>query len=231
MHYLLSPEFWVSLTTLTFLEIILNADNIVFIVAASSRLPKQQQAAARKIGIFVAALSRILFLSALFFATTLTKPLYFIGSWPLTINSIVLILGGLFLIINPAREIAALRTFKEEKKMKHYAHFSSVIIQIMFIDIVFSIDNVVTAIGIAKEYIAMIAAILLAMIAMVAASNSLSRIIDKYPKFKIIGLCYLIWIGGVLVIRGLGYDVTGGYIYLPLAFVVFTQMILDYARA
>ncbi|MCD8500012.1 MAG: hypothetical protein LRY43_02840 [Gammaproteobacteria bacterium] len=118
MHYLLSPEFWLSLTTLTFLEIILNADNIVFIVAASSRLPKQQQALARKIGILVAALTRILFLSVLFFATTLTKPLYFIGAWPVTINNLVLIVGGLFLIINPAREITALRTFKEEKKNK-----------------------------------------------------------------------------------------------------------------
>ncbi|MCD8542842.1 MAG: hypothetical protein LRY69_05485, partial [Gammaproteobacteria bacterium] len=165
------------------------------------------------------------------FCDNVNQTLVFIGAWPVTINNLVLIVGGLFLIINPAREITALRTFKEEKKIKHYANFSSVIIQIMFIDIVFSIDNVVTAIGIAKLYSAMIAAILLAMIAMVAASNTLSRIIDKYPTFKIIGLCYLIWIGGVLVIRGLGYDVSGGYIYLPLAFVIFTQMILGYARA
>lgn len=230
MHHLISPEFWLSLITLTFLEIILNADNIVFIVAASSRLPKQQQALARRLGLLVAAGSRIAFLSALFFATTLIHPLFYLGSWPVTINNIVLILGGLFLVINPALELRSWHTFKEEKKHKQFAQFTAVIIQIMFIDIVFSIDNVVTAIGIAKMFLAMIAAIILAMIVMVIASDILSRVIDKHPKVKIIGLCYLIWIGGVLIVRGLGFDVSSGYIYLPLAFVVFTQAILGYTR-
>ena len=189
MQHLLHPEFWLSLITLTLLEIILNADNIIFIVAATSRLPKQQQALARKLGILVAAVSRVLFLSALFFATTLTHPFGYVGSWPITINNIVLILGGLFLVINPALEIRALQAFKEEKQHKHFANFSAVLVQILFVDVVFSIDNVVTAIGIAKVYLAMIAAIVLAMIGMVVASDFLSKIVDKYPKLKIIGLC------------------------------------------
>lgn len=231
MHHLLNPEFWLSLLTLTFLEIILNADNIVFIVAASSRLPKQQQALARRLGLLVAAGSRILFLSALFFATTLTEPFFHIGNWPVTINNIVLILGGLFLMINPALEIRASRTHHEEKQRKTFANFTAVIIQIMFVDIVFSIDNVVTAIGVAKIFLAMIGAIIIAMIVMVIASDLLSKIIDKHPKIKIIGLCYLIWIGGVLVVRGLGFEISSGYIYLPLAFVIFTQAILSYTRS
>jgi len=230
MPHLLNPEFWLSLLTLTFLEIILNADNIVFIVAASSRLPKQQQALARKLGLLVAAVSRILFLSALFFATKLTDPFFYIGSWPITINNIVLILGGLFLVINPALEIRAWQSFKEEKQRKNYAKFSAVITQIMFVDIIFSIDNVVTAIGIAKLYIAMIGAIVLAMIAMVVASDFLSKLVDKYPKLKIMGLCYLMWIGGVLVIRGFGIEISSGYIYLPLAFVIFVQAALSYTQ-
>jgi predicted tellurium resistance membrane protein TerC len=230
MHHLMTPEFWLSLLTLTFLEIILNADNIVFIVAASSRLPKQQQALARKLGLLVAASTRILFLSALFFATTLTDPFFYIGSWPVTINNIVLILGGLFLVINPGLEIRAWHAVKTEKKTKNYAKFSTVIIQIMFVDIIFSIDNVVTAIGITNIFLAMIVAIILAMILMVIASDMLSKVIDKYPKLRIIGLCYLMWIGGVLMARGLGFEVTSGYIYLPLAFVVFTQLVLSYTR-
>lgn len=230
MPYLLNPEFWLSLITLTFLEIILNADNVVFIVATSSRLPKHQQAIARKLGLLVAAVSRILFLSALFFATKLTDPFFYIGSWPITINNIVLILGGLFLVINPALEIRACQSFKEEKQRKNFANFSAVMAQIMFVDIIFSIDNVVTAIGIAKLYFAMIGAIVLAMITMVVASNFLSKLVDKYPKLKIIGLCYLMWIGGVLMIRGFGIEVSGGYIYLPLAFVIFTQAALAYTK-
>jgi predicted tellurium resistance membrane protein TerC len=230
MHYLLQTEFWLSLITLTLLEVILNADNIIFIVTASSRLPKQQQALARKLGLLVAAVSRIGFLSALFFATTLTTPFLHIGSWPITINNVVLILGGLFLVINPALEISAWHTFKEDKKHKHFAQFGAVIMQIMFVDIVFSIDNVVTAIGIAKMYLAMIGSIIIAMILMVVASDFLSRLVDKHPKLKIIGLCYLMWIGGVLVIRGFGIEISSGYIYLPLAFVILTQSILAYTK-
>lgn len=230
MDHIFHLDFWMSLLVLTLLEVILNADNIVFIVSASSRLPKQQQALARKLGLFVAAGSRIAFLSALFFATTLSDPFFYIGSWPITINNIVLILGGLFLIINPALEIRACHTVKEEKQHKKFANFTAVVTQIMFVDIVFSIDNVVTAIGIAKFFLAMIVAIILAMMIMVVASDILSRIIDKYPKIKIIGLCYLMWIGGVLVIRGFGIEISSGYIYLPLAFVIFTQMVLGYTR-
>lgn len=231
MHYLLQPEFWLSLLTLTFLEVILNADNIVFIVTASSRLPKQQQALARKLGLLVAAVSRIVFLSALFFATTLTDPFGYIGSWPITINNVVLIFGGLFLVINPALELRTYYEHKQEKERKKFANFTAVVTQIMFVDIVFSIDNVVTAIGIAKIFLAMISAIIIAMIVMVVASDVLSRVIDKHPIIKIVGLCYLMWIGGILMVRGFGFEVSSGYIYLPLAFVIFTQAVLHYTRA
>lgn len=230
MLHLSNPEFWLSLLTLTFLEVILNADNIVFIVAASSRLPKQQQALARRLGLLVAASSRIAFLGALFFATTLTDPFFYIGAWPVTINNVVLILGGLFLVINPAFELHAHHKNKKEKQRKQFANFTAVITQIMFVDIVFSIDNVVTAIGITKIFLAMICAIILAMLIMVIASDFLSRLIDKHPKIKIVGLCYLMWIGGVLVIRGFGFDISSGYIYLPLAFVIFVQATLSYTK-
>lgn len=232
MSIFLHADFWLSLLVLTVLEIILNADNIIFIVAASSRLPRHQQALARKVGLLVAAVSRVLFLSILFFATTMAAPLFHIGQMPIAINNIVFVLGGLFLIINPLLELKQLRLMKEnaEQKRKSFAKFGAVVAQIMFVDIVFSIDNVLTAIGVAKFYLAMIGAIIIAMVAMVIASKALSQLIDKYPKIKVIGLSYLILIGVVLVARGVGYEISSAYIYLSLVFVVFTQGMLAYTR-
>ncbi len=223
-------DFWMSLLVLTLLEVILNADNIIFIVAASSRLPKEQQALARKLGLLVAAGSRIAFLSLLVFATTFTQALFYIGDHGVSINDIVLVLGGAFLIVNPFLEIYELRAMKEAKKLKSYAKLSTVILHIMFIDIVFSIDNVVTAIGVAQTYLAMICVIIIARLFMLIASNFLTRVVDKYPKLKVIGLSYLVLIGLVLVARGFGLDIPGAYIYLPLGFVVFTQAMLIYTR-
>ena len=231
MSALFHLDFWLSLLVLTLLEVILNADNIIFIVAASSRLPRHQQALARKLGLVVAAVSRVLFLSALFFATTFAAPLFYVGTFPVAINNFVFMLGGLFLIINPALEIRQLRLIKESKQQrKHFSKFGAVVAQIMFVDIVFSIDNVITAIGISKFYLAMIGAIVIAMLAMVIASNPLSKLVDKYPKLKVIGLSYLILIGIVLVTRGFGYEISSAYIYLSLAFVIFTQGMLAYTR-
>ena len=230
MDLLFHLDFWMSLLVLTLLEIVLNADNIIFIVSASSRLPREQQALARKLGLLVAAGSRIAFLSLLVFATTFTQALFYIGDHNVSINDIVLVLGGAFLIINPFMEIYELRAMKEANKLKSYAKLGAVILQIMFIDIVFSIDNVVTAIGVAQTYLAMVGAILIAMIFMLIASNFLSRLVDAYPKLKIIGLSYLVLIGLVLVARGFGFDVPSAYIYLPLGFVVFTQAMLIYTR-
>ncbi len=230
MNVIFHFDFWMSLLVLTLLEMTLSADNIIFIVTASSRLPKEQQALARKLGLIVAALSRFLFLSILFFATTMIAPLFHIGTFPVSVNNIVLVLGGAFLIINPFLEIHELRVMKAEAKRKNYAKFSLVILQIMFVDIVFSIDNVITAIGVAQSYLAMVTAIVVATIFMLTASNALSKLVDSYPKLKVIGLSFLVLIGAILVLRGFGFEISSTYIYVPFLFAAFTQWVLAYAR-
>lgn len=231
MHHLLQFEFWLSLLTLTLLEIILNIDNIIFIVAASSRLPQKKQALSRKVGLIGAAMMRILLLTTLFFAMSWTQPLFYFCTFPVALNNIILVLGGVFLVINPALELRASHNVSEGKKnYRSSVKFSLVILQIMFIDLVLSIDNVVTAIGVAKVYLAMVAAIIIAMIFMVIASSFLSHVVEKYPKLKTIGLSYLILVGLALVARGFNYEVPSMYLYLPLGFVIFSQLMLIYTR-
>ena len=230
MGAFLHLDFWISLLVLTLLEMTLSADNIIFIVTASSRLPKHQQALARKLGLIVAALSRFAFLSVLVFATTMVAPLFHIGTFPISINNLVLVFGGAFLIINPFLEIRELRVMKEEAKHKNYARLSLVVLQIMFVDIVFSIDNVITAIGVAQSYFAMVSAIIIATIFMLTASNALSALVDRHPKLKVIGLSFLVLIGAILVMRGFGFEISSTYIYVPFLFAAFTQGMLAYAR-
>lgn len=142
-----------------------------------------------------------------------------------------MIFGGIFLIINPGIEIYALRQANtKEKKHSRYTRFSTVLIQIILLDIVFSIDNVVTAIGVAKIYSAMVIAILLAMTIIVLASNMLSKAVDKHPKLKVLGLGYLILIGVVLVMRGFHEEISSMYLYAALGFVIFSQLLLVYTH-
>jgi len=230
MHSLFSPDIWLSFLVLTVLEITLSGDNIIFLVTATSRLPLHQQKSARKIGLILAMLSRIAFLSLLFSATKLIAPLFFIFSHSISFRDLIFLLGGAFLAVNPFLEIYEIRKMSEEKHTKKHRSYWLVLAQIMVVDIVFSIDSVVTALGVSHHYGVMVSAIMIATIFMLVASNWLARLVETHPILKILGLCFLTLIGIILVLRGLGLEVSSAYIYIPFVFVIFTQLMLIYAK-
>lgn len=231
MSALLSPEFWLSLITLTLVEVTLSADNIVFIVTASGRLPAHQQKLARKIGLIVAMCTRIAFLSLIFAATHMSKPLADIGSLSISFRDLIFLIGGGFLIINPLLEMREIRRMTESSyKAKHSAFFL-VIAQIALMDIVFSIDSVITAVGLSNHYAVMITAIVIATVFMLLASDYLAILINRYVILKIMALCLLVLIGTVLMLRGAHFEVSSAYIYTPFVFAVFTQAMLTYTKS
>lgn len=230
MGSILDPNIWLSFIVLTVLEITLSGDNIIFLVTASSRLPLHQQKSARKIGLILAMLTRIAFLSLVFSATKLVTPLFHIAGHGVSFRHLIFLFGGAFLAINPFLEVHEIRKMTEEKNRKQYRSYWLVLLQIMIVDIVFSIDSVITAIGVSHHIGVMICAIIIATGFMLIASNWLADLVQKHPILKILGLCFLTLIGIILVLRGLGLEVSSTYIYIPFLFVIFTQLMLAYAK-
>ena len=232
MDFLFDPNHLLSLFILITLEVTLAGDNIIFLVTACSRLPHHQQKSAMKIGIFLAMVTRLLFLALMLGATTLTKELFSVFNHTVSIRDLVLILGGLFLFIKPIMDIHETRHEAERAKTQkaRFASFGLVLLQIMFVDIIFSIDSVITAIGVTHNYGVMATAIIIAALFMVVASGFLSRLVQQHPVFKIFALSFLSLIGVILILRGLEFHVSSAYIYVPFAFALFTQLMLAYAR-
>ena len=230
MHNLFCTDIWLSFLVLTLLEITLSGDNIIFLVTASSKLPKHQQKSARKAGLILAMISRIAFLSLLFSATQLFLPLFDLFGHGVSLRNLIFFFGGAFLVINPCLEIHEIRKASEEKKRVKRSKYWLVLLQIMIVDIIFSIDSVVTAIGVSQHLGVMVTAILVATLFMLLASNWLAALVQTYPMFKILGLCFLILIGIILLLRGLGLEVSSTYIYVPFVFVIFTQIMLAYTK-
>lgn len=230
MHSIFNPDIWLSFLILTILEITLSGDNIIFLVTASSKLPTHQQKSARKVGLVLAMVSRIAFLSLIFSATKLVTPLFHVLGHGIAFRELIFLLGGAFLAINPFLEIHEIRKLSEEKERKKHSSYWIVLLQIMIVDIVFSIDSVITAIGVSHHYGVMIAAIMVATLFMLIASNWLAKLVQTHPILKILGLCFLTLIGTILVLRGLGFEVSSSYIYIPFVFVIFTQLMLVYAK-
>lgn len=231
MSVLLSPEFWLSLVTLTLVEITLSADNIVFIITASGRLPAHQQKLARKIGLVVAMGTRIAFLSLIFAATHIAKPLFDISGMSISFRDLIFLIGGGFLIVNPLLEMKEIRRMTETSCKTKYTAFALVIVQIALMDIVFSIDSVITAVGLSNHYAVMITAIIIATVFMLLASDYLAMIVNRYAVVKITALCLLVLIGTVLVLRAFHYEVSSAYIYAPFVFALFTQTMLNYTKS
>ncbi|MFM1767735.1 MAG: hypothetical protein RJA22_264 [Verrucomicrobiota bacterium] len=220
-----SPEIWVSLLTLTFLEIILGIDNIVFISILASKLPKEQQAKARQLGLAGALVTRVLLLCSLAWLVKATSPLFTVTAFNLnhavSTRDLILLLGGLFLLYKATKEIHEKLEVEDGAKTKAMAKsFSSVIAQIMLLDIVFSLDSVITAVGMANRIGVMIAAVILAMVFMLCFSGRISAFIDKHPTLKMLALSFLLLIGFVLVVEGLHGHIGKGYIYFAMAFSV-----------
>lgn len=230
--WIASPEAWISLATLTGLEIVLGIDNIIFIAILVGKLPAHQRDRGRILGLGFAMITRILLLLSLFWIMKLTKPLFSIFSIEITGRDVVLILGGLFLIAKSTLEIHSNVNAEHEEigNAKVANSFILVILQISILDIVFSLDSVITAVGMAQHIEIMILAVIIAVGVMMFASKSISNFVDNNPTIKILALTFLILIGFALVGEGFGAHVPKGYIYFAMAFSLTVELINIYAR-
>lgn len=221
MDWVTNPEIWISLLTLTLLEIVLGVDNIVFISILSGKLPVEQQKKARQIGLMLALGTRILLLLGLSFIANAKTPLFSIASHPFSLRDMVLLLGGLFLIWKATHEIHDKLEGEDGEVTKKIAPtFTSVIIQILMLDIVFSLDSVITAVGMAREIGVMIAAVVIAVGFMLVFAGRISGFIERHPTLKMLALSFLILIGFTLVLEGFHKEIPKGYIYFAMAFSV-----------
>lgn len=226
MNWITDPQAWMALTTLTVLEIVLGIDNIIFISILASKLPVQQQRKARISGLAVAMLSRIALLFSLTWLMSLTVPLFFVFSRGISSRDIILIVGGLFLLGKSTLEIHdKLEGEEGHSSAKVRASFWGVIIQIFLLDIVFSLDSVITAIGMAERVGIMVTAVVIAVIFMMVFSGSVSNFVDRHPTIKMLALSFLLLIGVALIADGLGFHIPKGYIYFAMAFSVFVEML------
>jgi predicted tellurium resistance membrane protein TerC len=217
--WITSPEIWISLITLTLLEIVLGVDNIVFISILAGKLPAGQQGQARKTGLLLALFTRILLLCGLAWMVKLTAPLFHVLGHGVSGRDLILVAGGLFLIYKATHEIHGKLEGEDGSVTRALAPtFASVIVQILLLDVVFSLDSVITAVGMAQKLGVMIAAVILAVLFMLAFAGYISRFIEAHPTLKILALSFLLMIGGTLVMEGCGQEVHKGYIYFAMAF-------------
>lgn len=227
MGAFLTSDGLVALATLTALEIVLGVDNLVFIAIVSARLPERQQPLARRLGLALALVTRVLLLLTLSWIMGLTRPMFSIGGHGVSGRDLILLLGGLFLIAKATWEIYAKVEGVDEEAHARGARrgMVGVVVQIMILDIVFSLDSVITAVGMVDDIPIMVAAIVLAMAVMLIAMNAVSRFVEDHPSVKILALSFLILIGVVLVADGLGHHLPKGYVYFPMAFALGVEML------
>ena len=226
MEWLTDPQIWIALATLTALEIVLGVDNIVFISILVGRLPGHQRNRARVIGLGLAMGTRILLLLSLAWVMTLTDPLFAVLGKDIGGRDIILIGGGLFLLWKSVHEIhASLEGVEEGPRAALQAGFGAVLIQIAVIDIVFSLDSVITAVGMVDEVPVMVAAIVIAVLVMMFAAKPIGEFVDRHPTIKMLALSFLIMVGMALVAEGFDFHVPKGYIYFAMAFSVAVEML------
>ena len=227
MEAVLSSEGLIALVTLSAMEIVLGIDNVVFIAILTSRLPAAQQGTARRLGLALALIMRIGLLFAISWIMGLTRPLFAVVGHAVSGRDLILLGGGLFLIFKATREIYVKVEAADEPKERGggRAGLVGVVAQIAVVDLVFSLDSVITAVGMADHVITMVIAVTIAMIVMMIAINSVSRFIERHPSMKILALAFLLLIGVMLVAEGMGRHVEKGYIYVAMAFSLFVEML------
>lgn len=224
MEILLQPESWIALLTLTFLEIVLGVDNIIFISIVSNKLPKEQQAKARNIGLSMALIFRIGLLLGITWIIGFSEPLFVIFDHAVSGRDIILTVGGLFLMAKSTHEINHKMEGPEESQTKSVsASLASVIAQIILLDIIFSFDSILTAVGLTDQILLMIIAVVIALFVMMAFAGRISSFIAKHPSLEILALSFLILIGFMLMVEAAGHHVPKGYIY----FAVFFSLIIE----
>lgn len=226
MEWITSPEAWIALATLTVLEIVLGIDNIVFISILSGKLPEAQQAKARTIGLALALFGRVLLLLSLSWIMSLTQPLFTVFEQTVSGRDLIMLLGGLFLVGKATHEIHdKLEGEEEGGRRVAAATFGSVIFQILLLDLVFSLDSVITAVGMADHLWVMITAVVIAIGIMMLSAGAISAFIHRHPTVKMLALSFLILIGVTLIAEGLHQHIPKGYIYFAMAFSVLVEML------
>ncbi len=238
MEWITSPEIWISLLTLTLLEIVLGIDNIVFISILAGKLPPDKQKKARQVGLALAMITRVMLLLSLTWIMKLTSPLFNIGEWlnlkdgkileqlSLSGRDLILIIGGLFLIYKSTHEIhEKLEGQPESQSERKPQSFTATIIQILILDLVFSLDSVITAVGMANHIEVMIAAVIIAVGVMMVSAARISDFVNQHPTVKILALSFLLLIGVSLLAEGFEQHIPKGYIYFAMAFSVLVEML------
>ena len=232
MEWIADPNAWISLVTLTVLEIVLGVDNIIFISILVGRLGAEQRNRARTMGLMLAMGMRILLLLSLSWIMKLQTPLFHVLERPISGRDLILIGGGLFLLWKSVHEIHnSLEGEHGTRESQMPATFASVLAQIAVLDIVFSLDSVITAVGMAEHIEVMIAAVVIAVLVMMVAARSISEFVDRHPTLKMLALSFLILVGVSLVADGLGFHIPKGYIYFSMAFSVGVEMLNLRAKA
>ena len=226
MEWLSNPEAWIALLTLTILEVVLGLDNVIFISILSGKLPQNQQKKARTIGLAMAMIMRVLLLLSLAWIVKLTKPLFTIIGQEISGRDLILLGGGLFLLAKATHEIHDKLEGEEGDAVKRIApSLTVVIIQISLLDIVFSLDSVITAVGMAKDLVVMIAAVIIAVLIMLVSAGTISAFVNRHPTVKMLALSFLLLIGMSLIAEGLDFHIPKGYVYFAMAFSVFVEVL------
>jgi predicted tellurium resistance membrane protein TerC len=232
MEWISQPNAWIALLTLVALELVLGVDNVIFISILAGKLPVSQQQRARTTGIALAVITRILLLLSLSWVIGLTEPLFSLLTLEVSGRDLILIAGGLFLLGKATLEIHhKLEGEEGQRSARVTASFSSVIVQILLLDMVFSLDSVITAVGMVDEVIIMIIAVIFAAVVMIWSARPLGEFVERHPTIKILALSFLLLIGFTLIVEGLHQHIPKGYIYFAMGFSVFVEMLNLRVRA
>lgn len=225
MEWITEPQAWIGLLTLTALEVVLGIDNIVFISILAGKLPGHQQSKARRVGLAAAMVMRIGLLFSLAWIMKLVTPLFHVFGHGVSGRDLILLIGGLFLLAKSTHEIHSKLEGQEGERKVEAASFVGVIVQIMLLDVVFSLDSVITAVGMINEIAIMVTAIVIAVIIMMIFADVISLFVDRHPTVKMLALSFLLMIGLMLVADGLGHHIPKGYAYFAMGFSVLVEML------
>lgn len=226
MDWLAQPETWIAFATLVILELVLGVDNVIFISILVGKLPATQQAQARNLGLALAVISRILLLFSISWVIGLTAPLFTVLEYEISGRDIILILGGLFLLGKSTHEIhQKLEGAEGHASARVYPSFASIIFQILLLDVVFSLDSVITAVGMVDQLGIMVASVIIAAAIMIVSANAIGSFVDRHPTIKMLALSFLLLIGFTLIVEGLHQHIPKGYIYFAMAFSIFVELL------
>jgi predicted tellurium resistance membrane protein TerC len=231
MELFTDPQVWVAFLTLLALELVLGVDNVVFISILAGKLPREQQKRARQIGLSLALITRILLLFSLSWIIKLTDPLFHVWGHPFSGRDLILLSGGLFLMGKAVHEMhQRLEGDEGHSSARIPPSFTGVIVQILLLDIVFSLDSVITAVGMVEQIEVMVAAVVVAVAVMLVSAGAISAFVDRHPTVKMLALSFLLLIGVTLIGDGMGHHIPKGYIYFAMGFSVFVEVLNLRAR-